>query len=154
MEYRVYCEREFCIQCNQKIFCYTGLLYVFIESSYAVYVAAIISNYCETQGAGGVVDLLPLILHFWKEGSKFTMAWFGFATKWSMYTASPITDICIISINMDLWVVLLKGWNVGNMNLKIGGFERFAFKDIFSSKKRHFFVVFCPSQVALLMTVV
>ena len=64
----MYCEREFCIQYNQNIFCYTDLLYIFIESSYAVYVAAIISKYYETLGGVGVVvDLLPLILHFFRK---------------------------------------------------------------------------------------
>ena len=60
----MYCEREFCIQYIHKICCYTGLLYVFIETSYAVYVAAIISKYYETGGGGsrGFVAINPSFL--------------------------------------------------------------------------------------------
>jgi len=90
----MYCEGEFRIQYNQKIFCYAGLLYVFVESSYAVYVAAIISN-LSSRG------FVSIILHFWKEGSKITMSRFGFIINSSIYTASTITGICII-INVDL----------------------------------------------------
>jgi hypothetical protein len=47
----MYCECEFCIQYKQKIFCYTGLFYVFIERSYVVYLAVIIIN-CYEMGGG------------------------------------------------------------------------------------------------------